>query len=105
MNPKIHNFGGEGHPVQVWAFHCKGCGHVHAFTVGPQNDAEGHQRPRWTWNGSLVIPTFSPSLLCNKDTPSLRCHSFVTDGKIQYLADCWHALKGQTIDLPDWDEK
>lgn len=32
------------------------------------------------------------------------CHSFVTDGRIQYLGDCTHALAGQTIDLPDWDE-
>lgn len=31
------------------------------------------------------------------------CHSFVTDGRIQYLGDCTHALAGQTIDLPDWE--
>ena len=29
------------------------------------------------------------------------CHSFVTDGRIQYLDDCTHELRGQTIDLPD----
>jgi hypothetical protein len=27
------------------------------------------------------------------------CHSFVTDGKIQYLSDCTHAMAGQTVDL------
>jgi hypothetical protein len=31
------------------------------------------------------------------------CHSFITDGRIQYLGDCTHDLKGQTIDLPDWE--
>jgi hypothetical protein len=30
------------------------------------------------------------------------CHSFVTDGRIRYLGDCTHDLKGQTIDLPEW---
>jgi hypothetical protein len=30
-------------------------------------------------------------------------HSFVTDGRIQYLSDCTHALVGQTFDIPDWE--
>lgn len=34
----------------------------------------------------------------------MLCHSFVTDGKIQFLNDCFHSLKGQTVDLPDWEE-
>lgn len=29
------------------------------------------------------------------------CHSFITDGKIQYLSDCTHELAGQTIELPE----
>lgn len=29
------------------------------------------------------------------------CHSFVTNGKIQFLNDCTHDLKGQTIELPE----
>lgn len=32
------------------------------------------------------------------------CHSFVTDGRIRFLGDCTHALAGQTVDLPDWEE-
>ncbi|MNJ76318.1 hypothetical protein D3C77_735750 [compost metagenome] len=31
------------------------------------------------------------------------CHSFVTDGRSQYLTDCTHALAGQTVDLPEWE--
>ena len=30
------------------------------------------------------------------------CHSFVTDGLIQFLGDCTHALAGQTVDMPPW---
>lgn len=29
------------------------------------------------------------------------CHSFVTDGRIQFLSDCTHSLAGQTVDLPE----
>jgi len=49
-------------------------------------------------------PTFAPSLLCNGHDPALRCHSFVRDGRIEFLPDCQHALAGQTVELPDWEE-
>ena len=29
------------------------------------------------------------------------CHSFITDGRIQFLGDCTHELKGQTVELPE----
>jgi hypothetical protein len=89
---KIHRMGPRADGQQVYAFECPGCGYGHIFEV-----------PRWTWNGSFDKPTFTPSLLCNQHDPASRCHSFVTDGKIQFLSDCWHHLKGQTVDLPDWD--
>jgi hypothetical protein len=62
-------------------------------------------KPRWGWNGSFDAPTFTPSLLTwwgEEGTERYhRCHSFITDGKIQFLDDCTHALKGQTVELPD----
>jgi len=76
----------------LFYFHCPGCGHSHPFDQ------------RWTWNGSMESPTFTPSLLVFKDFPELRCHSFVTDGKIQFLSDCHHSMAGQTVEIPDWDE-
>jgi Family of unknown function (DUF6527) len=84
---------------ELMAFHCPGCGYDHAFRVGGTRPPD-----RWTWNGSMDKPTFHPSLLCNQDTPAMRCHSFVTDGRIQFLSDCFHKLAGQTVDLPDWPE-
>jgi hypothetical protein len=78
---------------QTWLwFFCPGCKNAHAFSV-----------PRWSWNFSMDAPTFTPSLMCNRDDPASRCHSFVTDGKIQFLADCYHELKGQTVEIPDWE--
>lgn len=88
MGAKIHDFGNGN-----WVFHCPGCGYGHPFNI-----------PRWTWNGSIDKPTFTPSLLVNSFDPKQRCHSFVTDGKIQFCSDSAHHLAGQTVDLPDWDE-
>ena len=33
--------------------------------------------------------------------PWNRCHSFVREGRIEFLGDCTHAMVGQTVDLPD----
>jgi hypothetical protein len=73
---------------------CPGCGCGHLFDK------------RWTFNGDYEKPTFSPSMLCNANMPidpprTHRCHSFVTDGKIQFLSDCTHELAGQTVELGD----
>ncbi len=103
-------------------FRCPGCGCLHAPRVaGPG---------AWTWNGSLERPTLQPSILlrtghhalgyqtgsgcwCTFDAERVKvgkepsgftcgvCHSFVTDGRIQFLDDCTHALAGQTVDLPE----
>lgn len=92
-------------------FHCPGCDDRHAV--------DG----RWTFNGNGDYPTFSPSIKVeyphwvppvtpeNIDEYNRKpweqrqvvyiCHSFVTDGCIQFLGDCTHRLAGQTVDLPD----
>lgn len=96
-------------------FRCPGCNTAHRVTVG-----EG-PGPRWGFNGNAEAPTFTPSVLVRGTVPitddeharimageafeptPLVCHSFVTDGRIQFLSDCTHALAGQTIDLPEWN--
>jgi hypothetical protein len=100
------------------AFWCPGCDEAHAVKV------EG--KPRWEYNGKPDCPTFSPSILVRgrdftlsgqtsydawcaagfpKPAPQFEaadtcCHSFVTDGRIQFLSDCTHALAGRVVDLP-----
>lgn len=82
---------------------CPGCGFAHVLNVAAP------ERPKWTWNGSLALPTLSPSLLVTWPRVGTvadgRCHSFVRDGRIQFLSDCTHALAGQTVDLPEVDEE
>lgn len=74
-------------------------------------------KPRWHWNGDVDKPSLNPSVSVSWTEPSdkpeefddptkdmlRKCHSFVRDGKIQYLDDCTHALAGQTVELPDLD--
>lgn len=98
------------------AFWCPGCDGSHVVIV----DGSG----AWGFNGSLEAPTLTPSVLVQHDEahppvthenfdeykrapwPQTKvhrvCHSFVTDGRIQFLGDCTHALAGQTVPLPDW---
>jgi hypothetical protein len=61
------------------------------------------QGATWIWNGSMDTPTFTPSINCNPNDPQWRCHSFVTDGKIQFLPDSHHRLAGKTVELPEWE--
>ena len=99
-------------------FHCPACKHAHHVTIDPGG---------WTWNGSMLLPTFSPSIRASSghfipghigecwcsynaahpENPSgfqcECCHSYVVDGNIQFLPDCTHALAGKTVALPDWD--
>lgn len=100
-------------------FYCPGCKNLHSIPVSI-NGGSG-----WAWNGNLVKPTITPSILVrgghytdrhqpgdpcwctfNQEHPEdpvsftcQRCHSFVTDGQIIFLDDCSHELKGQTVSL------
>ncbi len=84
----------------------------------------------WTWNGDTENPTLKPSILskttrfttrgldqynewCKQGSPKLPtefeseeivCHSWVNDGKAQFLDDCTHELKGQCVELLDIDD-
>lgn len=89
---------------ELLTFCCPGCNAKHSIQVGSDFG------PNWSWNGSLERPTFQPSVLVTYNgadagrdgAPPAVCHSFVTDGRIQYLGDCTHELAGQTADLPPW---
>jgi Family of unknown function (DUF6527) len=71
----------------------------------------------WTWNGDMDKPTLRPSVLTNGyfrptdaeyralrsgekiERRPYRCHTWVNDGQAQFLDDCDHDLRGQTIDM------
>lgn len=98
-------------------FICPGCGSGHAPLV------ESKSRKPWGFNGDLVKPTFTPSVLVRsvdipknpekdekgdyvlgpdgriKGAKDSVCHSFVTNGHIKFLDDCTHELAGKTVPL------
>lgn len=125
IGKKLRSF--EGGRV---AFMCPGCNEMHQVRV--REDGQ-NVSPSWGYNGNPDAPTFTPSILahftrldmeddeldrvlaeyklpedCERlladKRVSVVCHSFVTDGRIQFLSDCTHALAGQTVDLPDLAE-
>lgn len=112
----------DGHGRRQLRFFCPGCQENHVVSV------HGEGRPNWTFNGDLERPTLSPSILVTTGhyVPGHRagapcwcstkdrvgedwdfscgvCHSFVRDGRIEFLNDCTHALAGQTVDLRTLD--
>ncbi len=94
--PKARPVTSDGGTLLGHMIFCPACQCGHLFHAG-----------RWTFNGDVERPTFSPSMLSNGNpqahNPTVpRCHSFVTDGRIQFLSDCTHDMKGQTVDLPDF---
>lgn len=97
-------------------FYCPGCKENHMIRYG--NGA-------WSWNGDVDKPTFSPSVLTrghqierdengkwtgewirdeNGNLIPSVCHMFVRDGQIQFLNDCTHELKDQTVPMVEWTE-
>lgn len=89
---------------------CPGCECMHLVPTRPLT-ADG-----WEFNGDYARPTLSPSVLVHShraliddnlegdaltapenvcDTPN--CHTFIRDGRIEFLTDCTHALAGTTV--------
>ena len=52
-----------------------------------------------TWNGSVDMPTLKPSVLTTGH--NFKSHSWINNGKIQFLSDSDHNLANQTVDLLD----
>lgn len=77
-------------------FVCPGCNCEHAFD------------DRWQFNQDFEKPTISPSFLQTgflgfngEEKMHGICHSFIKNGMIEFLNDCTHHLKGQTVELKD----
>lgn len=83
-----------------WLFMCPGCDAPHSIPSKEYNP--DNRSATWTFNGDVERPSFHPSVLVTAPGhDELRCHSFITDGQIQFLNDCGHKLAGQTVPLGD----
>lgn len=98
-------------------FMCPGCGQRHVLPIGKGIS------PSWFFTGDVERPTLSPSIAARGilgvfdyagdwtgewqidaagSTIPFVCHSFVRDGRIEFLGDCSHSMAGKTVDLPQW---
>jgi hypothetical protein len=99
----------DGVTHRGWMIFCPACKSGHMFDE------------RWTFNGDVHKPTFRASMMVRstRHEPPITaenfaewkrapwpqhdvktvCHSYVTDGQIQYLGDCTHELAGKTVPL------
>lgn len=86
-----------------WQFFCPGCNNGHAIQTANEKGVYGGTGDVWTFNGNQEKPTIRASVKVTGGHPDQRsiCHSFVTDGEIQFLSDCTHSLKGKTVSLPE----
>jgi hypothetical protein len=81
-------------------WHCPGCDRSHGVPV-----VGGRA---WGWNKSLSSPTLTPSVHVHGHPtsppfkPQPNCHCLMTDGRLQFLDDCGHALAGQTVEMEAW---
>lgn len=103
---KIENTKGQ------YIFFCPGCKETHSIWT----ENEGYKHPIWKFNHDVNNPTVSPSIKVTypaninaeeefKEWRTERiCHSFIRDGKIQFLEDCTHDLKNKTVELPEIEE-
>lgn len=86
---------GEGDAL-LWF--CPGCQCAHQIHVG------SGPGPRWTWNGNVEKPTFSPSVKVKlgkwEKGPDQICHCFIGAGMIEFLGDCTHDLAGKVVPIP-----
>lgn len=77
-------------------FWCPGCDEPHTVTTAGVG--------AWGYNGDPEAPTFTPSVKVTAEYRGLCCHSFVTDGRIEFLSDSAHTLAGQTVPLGEWQK-
>ncbi len=84
------------------AFYCPGCECNHGINE------------TWKITFNSDKPTVSPSILVKHgkyldlDRPietykKIVCHSFIRDGKIEFLNDCTHELAGKTVEMKLFD--
>lgn len=92
-----------------WLYWCPGCKCGHWFQTAPYGP------PTWELTGSLSCPTVRASILTwwtddglDAEGNRLRvpkdhlCHSYITEGQIQFLDDCTHELAGQTVPMREF---
>ncbi|HZK68567.1 MAG TPA: DUF6527 family protein [Paludibacter sp.] len=96
-------------------FMCPGCNSKHFINDALTQIPNLPPNHIWTFNGDFDKPTVRDSVLTRiyvknnasgkYDIEANRCHSYITDGMIEFLSDCHHLLAGQIVELPQIEPK
>lgn len=118
ISAKLRNYG-TSRTSRGYAHWCPACKEMHVFTTERNAGSAG---PQWTFDGNAASPTFSPSMKItgkqierdeggkwtgewvrdqNGNAVDYCCHYILTAGVLNYCGDSTHALKGQSVPLPD----
>lgn len=103
-----------------YAFWCNGCNTAHVvtekwsvdektMTISPSILVHENWKMPDNWDYATAPKDESGNLLKQENgklfdaikTP--RCHSFVRNGKIQYLGDCTHLMANKTVEIPEFE--
>lgn len=89
----------------IYMFFCQGCNNCHWFSTSGRSlsNPDKITGPKWQFNNNFEKPTIRASILVRLANNKV-CHSFITDGKIQFLNDCSHKLAGKTVELENFDD-
>lgn len=80
-----------------YLFMCPGCECGHGIWTTESNG----NKAIWQFNGDMDKPTITPSVKVQHhyNDKDIICHSFITNGFIEFLPDCTHELAGKTVEL------
>jgi hypothetical protein len=101
-----------------YTFWCPGCFERHGFRLKAPNTPcpwrQDRRWPVWTFEGTVIRPTFNPSLLISTGAGfwnvdghwqeigaprEVLCHLYLKGGVLQFLGDCPHHLKGTDVPI------
>lgn len=111
MRPRLRIFHKIREGYETYAFKCPACNEEHCFNF------------TWGFDGNFEMPTVSPSILTtfwrmpenasfenvplgtrHPDAKEIKCHSWITAGKIKFFNDCTHDfIKNIEVDLPEYE--
>ncbi len=98
MKARLRTVNNKGLIYDCLMFACPGCAEMYGndgIHMLPVNSKVTN--PQWEWDGNLLLPTLSPSILTGRgegDSSNI-CHSFLRVGIFEFLGDCTHSLARQ----------
>lgn len=97
---KFHQFT-DKRGNQGYRFLCPGCGLVHSFYYkSPTEEVPVWNVARNKANGEMTVkPSLRARWKQGEEQKPMICHSFITNGKILFLADSTHDNAGKTMEI------